>query len=225
MAKSDGQPAQDDQNAAADHVHVTSEPVTQEEAQDRQDAAQQDQGGQEPVPVKDQKAAGVPPEETVTVEEQKKGTPPPPEVQVETIQVPESQRPEGQSPAERQAAGEMVDQPDPADHHVDAGELSEAQANALNPHPAAGSERHEGVLNTSTSNESPSLVPGAQSAAARAHAYAGKIAELAHNGDSNDFSKIVTLAEKIKAEVEKHVPAPVLQAAETVAEAELRTLI
>ena len=31
----------------------------------------------EPVPVADQKAAGVPPEETVTMAEQKAGTPPP----------------------------------------------------------------------------------------------------------------------------------------------------
>lgn len=135
------------------------------------------------IPVADQKAAGVPAEETVTLADQRAGTPPPPEavaaVQgdsgtagdgVETLSVPDTQQPDGPSPAEQQAAGLPVQQPDPeaVAHTMPAAPDEAGQPDGVGQNEAAGTEGAPGVVTTATSNESVQLAQTPAGGAARA---------------------------------------------------------
>lgn len=97
-------------------------------------------------------------------------------------------------------------------------QAAEAETAAAEPEPSsayaqAGPPEAVPVI-TATSNESPKLAPNAVSASAKAHHGLEAIKELAASGEQEALGEIKSIAARIQAELEKYLPAGMLQAAE-----------
>jgi hypothetical protein len=139
----------------------------------------------EPVSVADQKAAGVPEDETVTIAEQKAGKQAPPEVADEVV------------PAAGPGASEGAGEPHPVQP------LEEAQEH--------GDPDQPGDLRpvSATSNESAVLPPNAQAGAARAHALLSHAREALDAEDPGQAAEIIARAQ---AELDRYIPDGVREA-------------
>lgn len=147
-----------------------------------------------PIPVAEQKAAGVPPEETVTIAEQKAGTPPPDVVLPDPAPGPEQYTAgaqqfnppgDGAGLSETAVTGQGGDPAGP----VSVQPKAEGGAAVGNDYTSA----------QSASNESPVLPPNAQAAAAKADAYLGAF---------------IQIATELRAELQRYFPHGMGQAAD-----------